>query len=336
MGVFIAAILVAFIPALLYILLFRLLDVYEKEPLWMIWSAFAWGAIPAVIFALIGEILGAGIFAEMFASDPVQVEFVTASVFAPFFEEIGKGAFLAIFFIIFRRQIDSPLDGLVVGATVGLGFAATENVFYLLGSFGDLGVAGFAITGFMRIVLLGFGHALFTGATGLGFAYVRLGRGAWKVFAPILGLLSGMALHAIWNGTLVLGRSGLAVLIVLALHWLVVIGMFVFVGLVLARERRWIEAELNEEVGHGLVTVDEVRRTCSVWGRFGTEIGALFTAGAGSLRAKERFYRDLSALALCKHNFRRRNDDRKAPAEIQAIRARIPEARSRAFPAPTY
>jgi hypothetical protein len=176
--------------------------------------------------------------------------------------------------------------------------------------------------------MLGFGHALFTGAVGLGFAYVRLGRGAWKVIAPILGLLAGMALHALWNGTLVIGQTGLALLAVLALHWLVVIGMFVFVGVVLASERRWMLVELNEEVGWGLVSAEEVRRTCSVGTRLGTSLGAWFTGGPGSLRAKERFYRNLSALALCKHNQRRLADDRKAADEIQALRGRIPTTRA--------
>ena len=49
MGIFLAALVVAFVPALLYVLFFRLLDVYEKEPLWFITCAFAWGAIPAVM-----------------------------------------------------------------------------------------------------------------------------------------------------------------------------------------------------------------------------------------------------------------------------------------------
>lgn len=325
-----AALFVAFVPALLYVLFFRLLDIFEKEPLWLVVAAFAWGAIPAVIFAGLFEFLGGAVYSAAVNADPGAVEFVSAGVLAPLIEEIGKAAFLACFFVLFRRQIDSPLDGLIVGATIGLGFAASENAVYMVGGFLESGAVGFAVTAFLRIVLLGFGHALFTGATGLGFAYIRFGRGPWKVFGPILGLMSGIALHALWNGILVVGGSGLAVLAVLTMHWGIVGAMLVLVGFLLARERVWMQAELNEEVMWGLVTPAEARRACSVWPRIGMELGALFTAGAGSVRSRDRFYRNLSALALCKHNLRQLNDDPRAPNEIQVLRARLAPERARA------
>lgn len=326
MGVLIVTIFVAFVPALLYVLLFRLLDVYEKEPLWLVSIAFVWGAIPAAIIAIIGEVVGSIAYSALVSADPDQVGAVGAAVLAPLMEELGKGLFLAILFFAFRRQIDSPLDGLVIGATVGLGFAATENVIYLFGSYADGGTSALVFTAVLRIVVLGFGHALFTGLTGLGFAYARVGRGAVRVLGPIFGLLGGMALHAMWNGSLVAGYP----LWVLALHWLSVVAMMVLIGVFLSRERRWMVGELNEEVGYGLLTADEVQRTCSVWRRFGTELGALFTGGPGSIRAKERFYRDCSELALVKHNMRTLGDDPKAVAEIQTLRARLGSRRARA------
>ncbi|MFZ4515226.1 MAG: PrsW family glutamic-type intramembrane protease, partial [Acidimicrobiia bacterium] len=171
-----------------------------------------------------------------------------------------------------------------------------------------------------------FGHALFTGVAGLGFAYARFGRGGWRIAAPILGMAGAMLMHGMWNGSLVLGHP----FWVLALHWGAFVGLMVLIGVYVARERRWMLAELTEEAGYGLVTADEVQRTCSVWRRAGTEIGALFTGGPGSLRAKERFYRDLSELALVKHNLRTLGDDKKAVPEIQTLRARLSTRRARA------
>jgi RsiW-degrading membrane proteinase PrsW (M82 family) len=325
-GIFLAALVVAFVPALLYVLFFRLLDVYEKEPLWFITCAFAWGAIPAVMLAGVAEIIGSIVVSSGVSADPGSAQGIGAAVLAPLFEEGAKALFLAAFFFAFRRQIDSPLDGLVVGATIGLGFAASENVLYLLSGYGDGGLGGFVFIAIVRIVFLGFGHALFTGVTGLGFSYARLGKGVWKVLGPILGLIGGMALHATWNGSLVLGQP----LVVFAMHWLLVIGMIVLVGFVLANERKWMRVELYEEVQYGLISAEEMRRASSVWRRIGTELGALFTGGPGSLRAKERFYRDMSALASCKHNLRTLGDDPAAPAEIQALRARLAPDRQRA------
>lgn len=326
MGVLIAAFVVAFVPALLFVLFFRLLDIYEKEPVWVVTLAFLWGAIPAVLIAGIAEVVGITLYSASMNADPQAAQGVLAAVLAPILEETAKAAFLAMLFFFMRRQIDSPLDGLIVGATVGLGFAASENVVYLLGAYGDAGTQGFVVTAILRIGFLGFGHALFTGVTGLGFAYARFGRGAWRFWAPVLGLLGAMSLHAIWNGALVAGQP----IITFALHWLALIGMLVLVGVLLGRERKWMRPELEEEVRYGLVQPDEVRRACAVWGRVGTEIAALFTGGWGSRRAKERFYRDLSELALCKHNLRTLGDDPKGVGEMQQLRARLAPDRARA------
>jgi len=326
-GVILAASLVAGIPALCYVLFFRLLDVYEKEPLWVIWAAFLWGAVPSAVMAIIVQTV---VSLTTSTADPGDLTLGQLMIIAPISEEILKAVFLAFFILVFRREIDSPLDGLVLGATVGLGFAATENVLYLLDAFGAEGTGGFVLVAFLRIVVLGFGHAIFTGLVGLGFSYARLGHGVTKVLGPLAGLVAGITTHAIWNGTVALGQSGGALLLVVMFHWSAVLAMFVFVAVVLRAERRWILTELGEEHRYGLVSAEEVRRTVSVPIRFGTEIGAVFTAGPGSLRAKARLYRDLSALALCKHNLRGRRDDPSGVAEIQTIRAQLAAARSRA------
>jgi RsiW-degrading membrane proteinase PrsW (M82 family) len=54
-GVIIAVIatLIAFVPALIYVLPFMWLDRYDPEPLWLIALAFAWGALVAVLVSFV-------------------------------------------------------------------------------------------------------------------------------------------------------------------------------------------------------------------------------------------------------------------------------------------
>ncbi|MFZ4515442.1 MAG: PrsW family intramembrane metalloprotease, partial [Acidimicrobiia bacterium] len=157
MAVFLIVVVVALVPALFYVLFIRLLDLFEKEPLWLVSIAFLWGAIPAVVIALIGELAGSLAYSTLVSADPNNVDAVSAAVLAPVIEELAKGAFLALLFVAFRRQIDSPLDGLVIGATVGFGFAASENVVYLLGAYSTDGTTALVVTAMLRIVVLGFG-----------------------------------------------------------------------------------------------------------------------------------------------------------------------------------
>ena len=47
------SIIAAIIPAVIYTTLIYYVDRYEKEPLWLLAATFFWGAVPAIIFALI-------------------------------------------------------------------------------------------------------------------------------------------------------------------------------------------------------------------------------------------------------------------------------------------
>ncbi len=49
--------LAAIVPTLVYTLTFYWADRYEREPRSLLFAAFIWGAIPAVIASLIGEVL---------------------------------------------------------------------------------------------------------------------------------------------------------------------------------------------------------------------------------------------------------------------------------------
>ncbi len=140
-------ILAAVAPAVLYSLLIWWLDRYEKEPWGLLGATFVWGAIPAVCFALMGEFILEIPFSCVFGEAAGQV--IGGSVVAPVVEEVVKGFAVFVVFLVFRREFDGLLDGIVYGALVGFGFGMTENAFYFVGGFLEGGAADWLLVVFL-------------------------------------------------------------------------------------------------------------------------------------------------------------------------------------------
>ena len=102
------------------------LDRYEKEPKILLGGVFAWGAIVAVVGALLLQIvLGQGVL--MLTGSEMIEEAVGSSLFAPVTEEFLKGLAVLLVFLYFHNEFDSILDGIVYASVVAWGFAATED-----------------------------------------------------------------------------------------------------------------------------------------------------------------------------------------------------------------
>ncbi|MCA9958466.1 MAG: PrsW family intramembrane metalloprotease, partial [Anaerolineales bacterium] len=121
---FVLSTVAAVIPTLLYIGLIYWVDRYEKEPWWLLTTAFLWGAIPSIIIAYIfNSLLSTPIY---LLTSETTGDTLAASFIAPPVEETVKGLVLVIIFFRWRHEIDSPLDGIIYGAMVGMGFAMVE------------------------------------------------------------------------------------------------------------------------------------------------------------------------------------------------------------------
>lgn len=153
---FLIAVLLSFVPALIYAAIVYWLDRFEKEPLRLLIGAFSWGAFVATLGAIIwGSVLQLGL--EIFIDDPFLIDLTGAALVAPVVEETLKGLAVALIFLAFPQEFDSILDGMVYGAITALGFAATENVLYLY--FGGYAADGYPamIALFVLRVILGAG-----------------------------------------------------------------------------------------------------------------------------------------------------------------------------------
>jgi RsiW-degrading membrane proteinase PrsW (M82 family) len=121
-------ILLGFLPMLFFAWIIYWVDRYEKEPKILLGVVFLWGAVVAAGVAFfINTLLGVGIY--MFTGSEAIAELTTGSLIAPIIEECLKGFAVVIVFLVFRREFDSILDGIVYAAVAALGFAATENAY---------------------------------------------------------------------------------------------------------------------------------------------------------------------------------------------------------------
>ena len=173
-------ILACLLPTAAYVIGIYWVDRYEKEPIWLLSATFFWGAVPSIIVAIILNELFSLPFT--FLVDEALFDMASAAIVAPIVEETVKG--MALLGIVFyrRRDIDSPLDGIIYGAMIGLGFAMIENIFYFVQAPAD----EFNFLVILRSYIFGLNHSFFTAITGIGIAISRLNRTtSIKIIAPI-------------------------------------------------------------------------------------------------------------------------------------------------------
>lgn len=128
----------------------------------------------------------------------------------------------ALMFLLRRHTlIRGPRAGLVLGATLGFGFAALEGAGHAFDAAVSLQGAGLRTlleTEILRGVLTPFGHGLWTAVTGAALLARRRPDGRFRLTAQVAGACLGASLlHALWDSTrgialwLVdrLGRAGL-------------------------------------------------------------------------------------------------------------------------------
>ena len=317
--VIIIASILALAPTLVYALLVWWLDRHEKEPWPLLVVAFMWGAVPAVILALILEIAVGFPLESILVTDQAR-EVTTASLVAPIVEECVKAVILVVLFLAYRREFDNVLDGVVYGAMVGLGFACVENVLYLVSTaYEGVPDGGSPLIGNMfslwvfRAGLFGLNHSMFTAFTGAALGLARSLKLRWQRGAvPALGLGAAMIFHGIHNylasvlGTLgpdeqtadrVLGTC--LTIIISDYGGILFIIVVAFVSGV--HELRIIRETLAEEVSLGRFTQDEYDTLTSGLRRWTLRWSVLFSSGPKRWRQLGRFFDLATELAFRKH-----------------------------------
>lgn len=179
------------------------LDRWRPQPKLLLGICLLWGAVAAVILTLVFSI--AGEIALVLAGFQGVPSLVGTVIQAPILEETMKTVLLLVIVLAARRYFEGPLDGLVYGALIGAGFAFTENILYLGGAWNEGQVEGLMELFVVRCLCAPLLHTTFSTAAGVS---IGLAARKWAWWTTILmwlpGLLIGMTLHGLWNGSMVL------------------------------------------------------------------------------------------------------------------------------------
>ncbi len=299
-GGFFISVVFGFVPMLFLASIIYWLDRYEKEPASLLGGVFGWGAVVAVIGALILQIaLGQSVL--LLTESQVIEEMVGASLFAPVTEEILKGLAVALVFAFARHEFDSILDGIVYAAVTALGFAATEDVLYYFSAYAEGGMSAMLPVVFLRLVIFGWQHAFFTAFTGIGLAAARMSHHpAVRIGAPLLGLSMAIFTHSLHNSLLLFlgGMMGLATAALL--FWTGWLAMFAFIVYLIYREKIWLAQYLREEVALQTITQAQYQAACSFFGQTKARFSSL---SGGRYRASVRFFQLCAELAHKKRQY---------------------------------
>ncbi|MGW3147302.1 MULTISPECIES: PrsW family intramembrane metalloprotease [Streptomyces] len=120
---------------------------------------------------------------------------------------IEEAAKLGALVFVLRRQpgIRGTRAGMVLGAAVGLGFAAVESFGYAFDaavSADGIDLRALLETELLRGVLTPFGHGLWTAITGAVLLSHRHPSGRFRLVSPVVAAYAGVCLlHTLWDST---------------------------------------------------------------------------------------------------------------------------------------
>lgn len=241
----IASALAAIIPMSIYLFLIWKFDRYDREPFKLVLINYLWGALGAIVLALIGSLI-ITLILSLFIKNPLQLTRFSSVVVAPIVEEITKGFFLLI--TVSNKKFDNITDGIVYGGAIGLGFGMTENFFYFITYANS--VPSWIMLVIVRSLFSAVMHCVSTATLGAFFGYAKFKPTGQKLFFGFWGLMFAMGIHSIWN--LSLSFEKMAPLGFLFMFISVIVFIITF-SLSLKGERKIIYNELKEEADNGLI-----------------------------------------------------------------------------------
>lgn len=174
-------------------------DKYDKEPFGLLIKLFVFGCI-SVIPAVVLE----KIFGNVFMLMPYSIYSVAFLSFVGigFSEEFSK--FIFVRYVSYKSQhFNEPFDGIVYSVMVSMGFAAVENVMYV--------VKGGYMVGWLRMFTAVPAHACFGILMGYYIGLAKFSSG-FKWLFMLNGLILATILHGAYDFFLILrDYEGLAV-----------------------------------------------------------------------------------------------------------------------------
>ena len=306
-SLFALALLIAWAIPLVYVI--YALDLFEREPFGMLAAAFAWGSLAATTLASSANVAFLDLIAKL-GSQSLAARWGPA-IAAPIDEETLKALGLLLLVLIAAAEIDTPVDGLLYGAFIGLGFQIVEDFEYLTNpAFAGSGLSQTRVVWDLFVVrgLVGgiWSHAAYTGLVGLGIGYLvsrpDVPHPRRVVFA-VLAFAGACSMHFVWNSPLLdntfaggFWRTLITQSVVKGLP-----GFLLIAWLYLRARRRealWVKHVLAPEVATGAVTPAEIEALLTFHGRRSARQAAKRAGGPRAARLMKELQRQQVGLAL--------------------------------------
>jgi RsiW-degrading membrane proteinase PrsW (M82 family) len=186
-------------------------DKYEREPIGLLLWALFCGALSVIPILFIESFLMG--FSGLFSG--LGKAAWDAFAVAAFSEEIFK--FIALYLLIWKsREFNDKLDGIVYAVFISLGFAAVENVMYVMGN-------GFG-TGIMRAITAVPAHAIFGVTMGFYFGMAKF-YDKKRYELKLKALIYPILLHGIYDFILFTGFEWLTIVFIGFLVFLYISGL---------------------------------------------------------------------------------------------------------------
>lgn len=255
------------IPMVGLLVVMVLLDRYDREPWWLVGLTFAWGAIGAILFAVIGSTVALVPIEIVVSEGAADVAGIV--LIAPLIEEPAKA--LVLPFVALTRHFDNATDGFVYGAAAGLGFGMTENFVYFAGAAFEGDAFSWFILVVVRTLFTALMHACATSIVGAAIGATRYRSWALRLTFVPLALMAAMGVHMLWNGPLaaagVLDGDGTVALVSYVVFPLEFVALFGIYQACLWGESRLIRRELATEAEAGTLPSAHVAKMGSWWAR---------------------------------------------------------------------
>ena len=318
------------------VLAYLWLDRWEPEPPRLLIFAFVWGTSVAVVVSAILQVVLDTWLNPGVDPDDTGTSAFTLVVGAPMTEEAAKGLFLLLMMTgARRRELNSLTDCLVYAGLVGAGFAWLEDILYIAN--GE-SLAESLFTAALRLVMGPFAHSLFTTMFALGVWFALHKRsGVAKAGWVLLGYAGAVVLHAMWNGSSLLGAG--------AYFGTYVFWMVPIFGLTIAlavhsrrREQRIVAEKLPGMVGAGVISPNEATWLGSMKTRKQAVAEAARFGGKPAAKSVRRFAQQVTELAFVRDRIDRGFGDPRVTAllyeetyAVYAARAESPALQQMAY-----
>jgi RsiW-degrading membrane proteinase PrsW (M82 family) len=178
------------------------MDKYEKEPERLVFLTFTAGMLATIPSLLLESPFHLNLRPGMSSLKDAFLSFLWVGIVEEFFK------YLAVRLTVYRsKEFNEVMDGMIYMISAALGFAAAENVGYIL---------GFGIyVGIFRAILSYLGHLSFSAILGYCMAKAKIeGRREWLY----LGFFMAVFLHALYDTFFVMSSARVS-------------GSYIFLGL---------------------------------------------------------------------------------------------------------